>query len=90
MTQTRRNGSRRRCQKVAPDVLFDCQTFETDGNGTLSCGNGLTSCQDGGFHLQFDRVRFREQTGFDTDTRIFVDSNAFKRVLQKDDCYKPD
>ncbi len=74
------------CLALAPDVVFDCDAF---ANGTLSCGEGLTSCEGGGFHLRFDRTRFRNATGFETDTRIFVDSRAFKLLLDQDDCPKP-
>ncbi len=74
------------CQNVVPFVIFDCDAF---AQGTLSCGQGLTGCQDGGFHLQFNRTRLLQQTGWESDTQVFIDTHAFKKLLDKDDCPKP-
>lgn len=74
------------CLGVGPDVIFDCDAFE---QGTLSCGRGLTGCQDGGFHLQFNRTRLLETTGWESDTQVFIDTHAFKKLMDKDDCPKP-
>ncbi|MBI2446124.1 hypothetical protein HYV43_07085 [Candidatus Micrarchaeota archaeon] len=74
------------CFKVVPDVIFDCDAF---AQGTLSCGKGLTGCQDGGFHLQFNRTRLLAETGWESDTQVFIDTHAFKKLMGRDDCQKP-
>jgi|GEM_PF-5366546 len=74
------------CMRIVPDVLIDCDAFD---QGTLSCGRGLSGCQDGGFFLQFNRTRLLNATDWESDTQVFIDTHAFKKLLDKDDCYKP-
>ncbi|MBI5225945.1 hypothetical protein HY994_01750 [Candidatus Micrarchaeota archaeon] len=84
--ETKVDQFKEQCRTISPEVLFDCDNFR---EGTLSCGKQLAGCQDGGFLVQFNRTELMNLTSFEADAQIFIDSHAFKKLLDKDDCPKP-
>lgn len=68
-----------RCNNLVPQVIFDCEAFE---RGILSCGSGLSGCQNGGYWLEFNRTKFFYETGYDVEPLVFVNSSFFKKVIE--------